>query len=400
MISVLHALKYLCIVTIEILAFMFRHTAISLLTMCLSTPFLQAETGNTNVIPFEFGASYIGEGMSLLSGGLQRGQSYEGMANIRFSFQTEKAGWWKGGSFLVTGANTHGGTPSSALIGDFQVASNIEAGDLTYLHECWYRQELGAWTLIIGLQDLNSEFVSTQNGSLFLNSSFGTHSTIASNVPSPIFPLTSLGAQIQKVFTPKLSAKLAVFDGMPEDLDYNPHNISWHLNSNDGYLAFAEIQVADLLRLPLSGLYKFGTYYHNHSPYSNGADPSVPNYGLYLTADQTLLRFSDERALNAFIQFSLSPASENNNNCYLGGGMRCKGPFAGRSDDEFGLAFAHANLQHAANGSETTFEMTYKWNVCEQVFVQPDMQYILHPAGTEGSPENALAAFLRFGIEF
>lgn len=393
-------LNYLCIVNTKITTIMSLRTACLLLTLSLSSLFMRAEPVDAKTTPFEFGASYIGEGMSLLSGGLKQGQSYEGMANIRFSFQTEKAGWWKGGSFLLTGANTHGGTPSSDLIGDFQVASNIEAGDLIYLHECWYRQELGAWTMIVGLQDLNSEFVSTENGSLFLNSSFGTHSTIACNVPSPIFPLTSLGAQVQYVITPKLSAKLAVFDGMPEDLDYNPHNISWHLNSNDGYLAFAELQMADLLRFPLTGMYKFGTYYHNHSPYSHGADHSVPNYGMYLTADQTLIRFSEERALNAFLQFSISPAAKNDNNCYLGCGMLCKGPFASRSDDELGLAFAHANLQHSANGSETTLEMTYKWNVCENVFLQPDMQYILHPAGTDGTPENALAAFLRFGIEF
>jgi porin len=188
-----------------------------------------------------------------------------------------------------------------------------------------------------------------------------------------------------------LTAKLAVFDGMPEDLDYNPHNISWHLNSNDGYLTFAELNVAD---------FKFGAYYHNHSFYSEGADSSVPNYGAYLTADHTLIRFSAERQLNAFLQFSLSPASKNDNNWYLGGGIHCTGPIAGRSDDEFGLAFARANLQHSANGSETTLETTYKLNVCKQVFLQPDLQYILHPAGTDGTPANALAAILRFGIEF
>lgn len=367
------------------------------LTLFASVLPILAQAGKT---PFEIGASYVGEGMSVFSGGLRQGQSYEGMANISLSIQTEKAGWWKGGSFLITGANTHGGTPSSNLIGDYQVASNIEAGDLTYLHECWYRQELGTWTMIIGLQDLNSEFVYTESGNLFLNSSFGTHSTIASNVPSPIFPLTSLGAQFQHAFTARITAKMAVFDGMPEDLDYNPHNISWHLNSNDGYLAFAELDVADLLRLDKEGMYKFGTYYHNHNPYSNGADLSVPNIGFYFTADQALMHFSPERFLNAFLQFSLSPASKNNNNWYLGGGIRCRGPIAGRTDDEIGLAFAHANLQQSANGSETSLEMTYKLNVCENVFLQPDMQYILHPAGTSGTPANALAAFLRFGIEF
>lgn len=378
----------------------FKRIALNLLILQACCSGMKLEAATVPDTPFEFGASYIGESMGLVSGGLRQGLSYEGMASLRFSFLTEKAGWWKGGSFLVTGANTHGGTPSSRLIGDFQVASNIEAGDLTYLHECWFRQEWNAWTFVVGLQDLNSEFVYTESGNSFLNSSFGTHSTIASNVPSPIFPLTSLGAQVQFVPKQNMVFKLAVFDGMPEDMDYNPHNISWHLNSNDGYLAFAELDVIDLLPVKLDGMYKFGAYYHNHSPYSNGADPSVPNYGAYLSVDQTLVRFSEERQLRVFLQGSLSPASKNDNHAYLGGGILCQGPFAGRPSDEFGLAFAHADLQHAANGSETAFEMTYKLKVCEQVFLQPDMQYIQHPAGTDGTPENALAAFLRFGLEF
>jgi porin len=384
-------MQYICIVKLEKRSFMIKQSVFFFLSLLFITIPIFAETGKQYTVPFEFGASYVGESMHLLHGGLHKGSTYEGMANISFSFLTEKAGWWKGGSFLITGANTHGGTPSSDFIGDFQVASNIEAGDLTYLHECWYRQEVGDWTFIVGLQDLNSEFVYTESANLFLNSSFGTHSTIASNVPSPIFPLTSLGAHFQYAFSSKLTAKLAVFDGMPEDLDYNPHNISWHLNSNDGYLAFAELDVAD---------FKFGSYYHNHSPYSDGADTTVPNYGMYLTADKTFFRSASGRMLNAFAQFSISPASKNNNNWYLGGGIHCTGLFLRRTKDEFGLAFAHAALQHSANGSETTLEMTYKLKVCEQVFLQPDMQFILNPAGTDGTLENALALFLRFGLEF
>lgn len=393
-------MNYICNVNLEILSFMTKRSVFYLLTLLFATPSILAETGKGTTSPFVFGASYLGEGMQLLQGGIQKGSSYEGMVNIRFAFLTDQVGWWKGGSFLITAANTHGGTPSSDLIGDFQVASNIEAGNLTYLHECWFRQEVGNWTMIAGLQDLNSEFVYTESGNLFLNSSFGTHSTIASNVPSPIFPLTALGAQLHFAFTPEMTAKVAVFDGMPEDLDYNPHNISWHLNSNDGYLAFVELDFKDLLRLKNEGDYKFGTYYHNHNPYSDGADISVPNYGFYLSADQTLIQLSSGRALNSFVQFSISPDSKNNNNWYLGGGFHFRGLLLNRLEDEVGLAFAQAGLQNTPFDSETTLEMTYKWVVCEHVFLQPDMQYILHPAGTSGILPNALAAFIRFGIEF
>jgi porin len=371
----------------------------SYLFLLVSMQLVQAQTDGTNASPFEFGASYVGEAMGVLHGGIQSGFSYEGMANIRFGFHTEKAGWWKGGSFLVTGANTHGGTPSSRLIGDFQVASNIEAGELTYLHECWYRQELGQLTLMVGLQDLNSEFVYTESGNAFLNSSFGTHSTIASNVPSPIFPLTSLGAQVQYRFSDRVLVKAAVFDGMPEDLDYNPHNISWHLNSNDGYLTFAELNLADPMPGLPGGVFKLGAYYHNHNPFSNVSDPSLPNYGAYLSADQTVLRLSSERKLNAFVQCSVSPSNKNNNNAYFGGGLLCQGPSAARPDDALGLGFARANLLHAPGGSETSIELTYHLRICDQLYLQPDIQYFVHPGGTERVLDNALVAFIRFNLE-
>ncbi|HEX3009230.1 MAG TPA: carbohydrate porin, partial [Bacteroidales bacterium] len=94
--------------------------------------------------PLNFEASYIGESFNNLSGGIKRGSTYEGMANLRISFDTDKARLWKGGQFYIHAANTHGGTPSCDLVGDFQVASNIEAGNHTYIQEFWFKQTVGA----------------------------------------------------------------------------------------------------------------------------------------------------------------------------------------------------------------------------------------------------------------
>jgi porin len=366
----------------------------------LSTVFLCFAGEDPSESPFNFGASYVGEGLRVLKGGIRQGGSYEGMANLNLAFDTEKAGWWKGGSFLVTGANTHGASPSADLIGDFQIASNIEAGNLTYLHECWFRQELGRWTFIGGLQDLNVEFVSTEGGSLFLNSSFGVHSTIASNVPSPIFPLTSIGAQIQCRVSKACTIKLAAFDGMPEDMDYNPHNVSWDWDSDDGYLAFAELDLAPAWLGEDQGQYRVGGYYHNHSKESDIDDPVLSNYGIYLTGDQKLVETSSGKTLSAFVQFSISPASMNDNNWYAGGGINQTGLFPGRNEDVFGLALCRAGLQNSVNGSETVLEMTYKLKINDCLFLQPDLQYIVHPAGTNVALDNALAGILRFGFEF
>jgi porin len=122
--------------------------------------------------PFSFEASYIGDVVSNFSGGIKTGTTYLGLANIKTKFNTEKAYWWKGGSLYVNLANTHGSEPTATLVGDFQGVSNIEAGNHTFLYELWYNQNFKNLNITIGLQDLNTNFASSENGALLINSSF------------------------------------------------------------------------------------------------------------------------------------------------------------------------------------------------------------------------------------
>ena len=87
---------------------------------------LSAQSDTTSICNgFKFEASYIGDVVNNLSGGIKTGTRYLGMANIRAGFDTEKAGLWKGTFVYVNAANTHGAMPSAELLGDMQVASNI-----------------------------------------------------------------------------------------------------------------------------------------------------------------------------------------------------------------------------------------------------------------------------------
>jgi porin len=44
--------------------------------------------------------------------------------------------------------------------------------------------------------------------------------------------------------------------------------------------------------------------------------------------------------------------------------------------------------------AETTLEGTYRWQVAQGLFLQPDLQYVIHPAAAHGLP-NALVVGLR-----
>ena len=342
--------------------------------------------------PFTFEASYIGDLVSNFSGGIKTGTTYLGLANIKAGFDTEKANWWKGGEFFINVGNTHGGEPSANLVGDFQGVSNIEAGNLTFMYELWYKQTLGKFDLTIGLQDLNANFAVSENGALFTNSSFGIHSSIADNITSPIFPLTALGATLQFRISDTFNWQAAFFDGTPDDFERNPYNIHWKLGNDQGLLAVTEFQINKSLIKGRDAVYKLGTYYHKHN---NTSLNNFKNGGFYFVADQQI---TDK--LSLFSQLGISSKKQNNNNYYGSIGMNYRELFKNRKNDLFGLAVNHAGINGNGIGSETAVEMTYHYQLCKYIYLRPDIQYIINPAGTETKLKNALVGFLRFGVDF
>lgn len=359
-------------------------------------------TASAQTSPLHYEASYTGDLVNNYYGGLKKGSGYIGLANLKISFDTKNAGLWDNGTFFINAANTHGGTPTGDLIGDYQGVSNIEAGNQAFIQELWLKQSFGEISLTLGLQDLASEFAVSEYGSLFLNGSFGTHSTISHNVPAPVFPLTALSAQIAWNMSESSNAKLALFDGYPDDFETNPYNISWHLNSKDGLFAISEFDYTAAFSENITGTYKIGAYYHNHLNITDQTGQSLytDNYGLYLTADQLLLNNAGEQKLALFAQAGISPYEKNENNFYMGLGLNYSGLIKNRTDDILGIAVAYASLTNKLTKSETAVELSYKAQITENLFVQPDLQYIIHPAGTDLKLPSTLAGIFRMGVNF
>lgn len=326
---------------------------------------------------FGFGASYIGDGYYNICGGIARGGGFMGMGNITVGFDTGKAGWWPGGEFFVNGASIHGKSLTDNYLGDLQVASGIDAGQHTYLHELWFRQRLGPLVLTGGLQDLNSEFMLTEGGGEFINSSFGTPSVIALGVPVPIFPLTGLGITARWHVNGRWTLQGALFDGSQTDFDRNPHNIHWDFGPRDGILAMGEVH--------LDGRYKLGAYYHSQEG----------NYGFFASVDHPL----GER-VGLFGQAMVSPKCRNDNNYYLGAGANVSGIFSCGGRDSAGIAVAHAGLHRTAHKHETALEIYYKYRFSDNIVLQPDLQYILNPSGGESALPNALVGIMRLHVSF
>lgn len=366
-----------------------------------------AQSGNENrESALQLNATYKGDLVRNFSGGIAAGTTYLGLADLFIGFDTQKAGLWKGGELLIHGANTHGGEPTTNLVGDFQGVSNIEAGNHTFLYELWYRQTIANFTATIGLQDLNVEFANSEVSALFLNSSFGVHSVIAGNISAPIFPVTKPGITLSAELSEKVILKSALYKGCPVDFDQNPYNLNWNANYQQGLLWITESQYSWTGKRQRDNVLKGGVFYHQRCPEPEThpvtgmtSDQIERDYGFYAVGEHHLSLIKDEgQGLKIFYQLGISP--RNDNFGYFGAGCSYTGLLSSKGSDILGLAMAKSMLTDADGHNETTFELTYKVQLNDQIYLQPDLQYVVHPGGTDINLKNATVGFLRLGMEF
>lgn len=351
----------------------------------------------------QLNATYKGDFVHNFKGGINIGSTYLGLADLFVSFDTEKAGLWKGGEFLVHGANSHGGEPSAELVGDFQGISNIEAGNHTFLYELWIRQKFFNVTATVGLQDLNVEFANSNVSSLFINSSFGVNSVIATTIVAPIFPVTKPGVTLSADISKNITLKSAVYKGCPVDFETNPHNLNWDLNYQEGVLFITEGQYAWTGSKERYNVVKGGVFFHRYCPedgmYDYQSNHLLKDHGVYLVGEHQLsLTENEAKGLKIFYQGAFSPGNENFG--YFGAGFSYTGLLSSKDSDVIGLAFSDAMRDNDFGNNEISYELTYKIQLTDQIYLQPDMQYVVHPGGTEFRLENATVGLLRVGMEF
>jgi len=366
-------------------------------------------------------------GLKKAGSGIDTSTSYLSNTDLTVEFDTEKAGFWKGGIFHGHLFNHHGANPSEDYIGDLQVADNFESEKGTKLYEFWYKHSFDLYgtdlSLLIGQHDLNSEFNITEYGLLFLHSSFGFNNEISNNIPVANFPIAALGVRMKWEPTKNLYFMAEISDGDPVKNDCGTHI---KLDCKEGFLNFFELGYhfgdKDESRT-MPGTYKFGWWYHTDefddvrdTDENDNAIVHDGNYGIYFIADQMLLPGKGDTGLGAFFQIGGVPDDRNEVDFYVGGGIHYKGIIPNREQDILGLAVAHAQISedqrdaedvaesdslsfHSRDSHETAVELTYRTQLFPWLAVQPGVQTIFNP-GADSSLDNAVVSIVRFQINF
>jgi porin len=400
--------------------------------------------------------NYIGEVLGNPTGGVHRGAIYEGRVEGAVTVDLEKLVDWSGATFHVNAYQIHGrGLSANDFGNNLLVVSNIEAVRTTRLFDLWLEQQF--WDKLvavrIGQLAADDEFITSQYGSLFVNSTFGWPGIAAADLPSggPAYPLSTPGVRVKVQPTDQLSIMAAVFNGDPAGSGAgNPQSrdaSGTAFRVNDDAFAIAEAAYAlnqekDATGLP--GTYKLGGWYHSGkfadqrfdgagvslaSPGSSGLPAQHRgNYGLYAIVDQMVWRVPDtkDNGLGVFLRLAGSPSDRNLVDFYADGGLNYKGLLPERDDDVLGLGLAYARISDAAssldrdvnvfNGTnhpvrdhEMALELTYRAQMTPWWTLQPDLQVIFHPGGHVADPtdptgtraiRDALVIGVRTGLAF
>lgn len=342
------------------------------------------------------GATYIGDFGRNFSGGITQKNFYLGFIELAADADLSAAGLWKGASFHTTFLNTHGRDISGEIIGDMQVASNINNGDATVLMNAFFMQSIGKTSIFIGKHDLNCDFLACNHGGLFLNSSAGVVPNVSANLPVSIFPLTAPGLGVFYTPNSHYTFKAAMYDA---DISGNtPYNADFVPTAED-FLAIGEGEATfDTVGIAVKAgvLYTSVEYqYHENDSKKNG------NYAPYVMLEKSIAPIGDGMAY-LFGHYSYSPAKINAPNSYYSAGCTIEEFYKNFSA---GILYGHMQMgkswetiHPSLQNWESFIEITATIPITKIISVQPDVQYIIHP-GLEQSRKNATVGMLRLIAE-
>jgi len=371
--------------------------------------------------------NYTNDFLANVRGGIGPGAVGIGIFQPQLDFDLQKLAGWEGGKFHTHGLITHGPFFSPTYLGNILAVSNLEAGPVARLYSFWYEQNFKERLSVrVGLMSADSQFVQSQTAANFINNGISWPTFLAANLPAggPAYPLPAPGLRVGVMPAEEWAFQAAVFSGDPSGGNGSNQPTALPTGTVISFRGGAFF-IAEASYLPnqgknakgLPGAYRIGAWYHTSPRFGDQrfdntgrslADPQstgIPlnhtgDGGVYGVIDQMFYRVpgSDDQGLSAFVRAGGVPNDRNLINFYADGGFIYKGLIAPRPNDKVGVAAAYARVGDNARGldsdiglfgnffypvrsGETMIEMIYQTQLAPWWMLQPEVQYIIRPAG-------------------
>lgn len=329
----------------------------------------------------EFKSNFILDQVNNLDGGKKEGSAFLALFDFEMLYFPVKDK--KSTRITAHIQKAIGVSPSELLIGDMQVASNIEGRSEKLFYQLLIDQKISFLRLKAGFHDLNTDFYTSDYASDFINSSFGISPSISINMPVSIYPSTTFG--LVMCFSRETLSFHSGFYNLNNDFLEDGFSFENHFFTK-GYLAINELAYSYKLNSLGLGTLKLGAYVkhqYNDPAFDQGSSAC---YGYYFLADQQLHQFYNKKELACFVQFGshtdrLSCVSD-----YFGAGISYRNLQGKSLVKQIGLAMARASLngieQQLDKKRESVLEVSALIQLSDFIHFRPDFQYIINPSGT------------------
>lgn len=343
----------------------------------------------------DLAVAFTTDGFATRGGASSRGRGAASLLEATLMLETERAGWWRGGRFVVHG-HWHGGASPAEATGAVQAPSSIESPSGRELMAAFYEQQLGERvSLLVGLYDLSADFGTVGRAGLFVHSSAGTSPEFSQVGPS-VYPVAHFGARLKVAGRRGAYAQAAWFRGLAAADDGTNQAGIPGCRDNGPFWAVETGWAGEGETPAKIGV---GAWRHGRC-FATETGPRRGNAGAYVVAERTLWTGANGRALGAFVQAGGARGDRNAIGRYQGAGVVVSAPFASRPDDQAGLAVLRAEPGAAAGAApETAVELSYAIALVPGLALQPALQYIRNP-GLDPAARSAWILGLRTAIAF
>jgi Carbohydrate-selective porin, OprB family len=284
-------------------------------------------------------------------------------------------------SFHIGLSFTHDNEPSATKTGDLQTFSNLEAGLKYGFGEIFYEYRAPKFNIQFGQQDINSEFLATENGGLFSSSSFGIDPVMTINVDMPTFPFTAMSLTSEIMLGKKTVLRAGLYNGSFPMKDHYLAK-SWSFDRDKGIIFIIEPEFHLFKDKVVT---KFGAYHHSGLFQEIESTNMIRGlWGIYSVTDFRLYQ-KEGKSFNFFYQFNTSTRNISDVDFYFGTGFRAINLIGINKENELGLAVAHASInaqyQEVVDEynveSESLIELNWLIKFSDHIALQPYTQLII-----------------------
>jgi porin len=358
------------------------------------------------------------------TGGRSQGATAPSSVELSLFFDLDKISGLNGGSVFTSFSYRWGDSLSEEYIGNVFSTQQIFGFQTYRVIDVSYQQKLfeDRVDLRLGRFAAMDDFlVSPYNFGFMSNAFCGNPFGILLNAPGMSAYYGTWAALVKVKPTKRSYVMTGVYNGDPEIRENKYHGANLSLNGPLFAISEAGYQInglpGDSQRL---GNYKLGAWYDRATlmDFESGAE-KPGSWGFYGLFDQVLVPFGSPGSNSGFGVFgsvTVAPDSDIQQlPLFITAGVSARGMFDSRPRDALSLGVASGNfskkLRRAQqNGQlpgppggqdyEMVIELTYRFDLRNgALFIQPDLQYIIHPGGTSQF-NNALVLGAQLGINF